>query len=176
MISCNILSNVCILAIPTCRFRCSQEFIDPGFNRHLKELHGKARECYLVWKDVDRPRTGDAHNNMRVSRLRFKSVLCHCRANEEMMRPDALAHSLSSSDSTSFWKDVSMVTNSSKVSLASKVDNAVGSYEITDMWQIHFSDLLNSVHNTVSKGSVSNHIDAVDSFAISVISVITQLF
>ena len=31
------------------------------------------------------------------------------------------------------------------------------------MWKIHFSDLLNSVHNTDSKGFVSNHIDGVDS-------------
>ena len=60
------------LTIPTCRFRCSQEFIVPGFNEHLKELHGKARECYLVWKDIGRPRTGDVHDDMRVSRLRFK--------------------------------------------------------------------------------------------------------
>ena len=122
----------------------------PGFNEHLKELHGKAREYYLVWKDVGRPRTGDVHNDMRVSRLRFKYVLRHCRANEEMMRADALAHSLSSSDSTSFWKDVSKMANS-KDPLASQV-RAVGSHEITDMWQIHFSDLLNSVHSTDSKG------------------------
>ena len=72
-----------------------------------------------------------------------------------MMRADALAHSLSSRDSTSFWKDVNKITNS-KVPLASKVENA-------DMLQIHFSDLLNSVHNTDSKGFVSNHIDDVDS-------------
>ena len=99
---------------------------------------------------------------MRVSRLRFKYVLRQCRANEEMMRADALAHSLSSRDSTSFWKDVGKMANN-KVPLASKVENAVGNHEITDMWKIHFSDLLNSVHNTDSKGFVSNHIDAVDS-------------
>ena len=150
------------MTIPTCRFRCSQEFIVPGFNEHLKELHGKARECYLVWKDIGRPRTGDVHDDMRVSRLRFKYVLRQCRANEEMMRADALAHSLSSRDSTSFWKDVGKMANN-KVPLASKVENAVGNHEITDMWKIHFSDLLNSVHNTDSKGFVSNHIDAVDS-------------
>ena len=45
---CNVLLSVDKLTIPTCRFRCSQEFIFPGFNEHLKELHGKARECYLV--------------------------------------------------------------------------------------------------------------------------------
>ena len=79
-----------------------------------------------------------------------------------MMQADALAHSLRSRDSTSFGKVVSKMANS-KVPLASKVENAVGSHEITDMWQSHFSDLLNSVHNTDSKGFVSIHIDAVDS-------------
>ena len=42
-----------------------------------------------------------------------------------MMRADAQAHSLCSRDSISFWKDVSKMANS-KVSLASKVENAVG--------------------------------------------------
>ena len=42
---CNVLSSVGKLTIPTCRFRSSQEFIVPGFNEHLKELHGKARKC-----------------------------------------------------------------------------------------------------------------------------------
>ena len=84
------------------------EFIVPGYIEHLKELYGKARECYLhvVWKYVGRHRTGDTHNDMRVSRLRFKYVLCYCRANEEMMRAEALVHSLSNKDSTSFWKDL----------------------------------------------------------------------
>ena len=49
---CNALSSISKLTIPSCRFRCSQEFIVPGINEHLKELHGKARECYLVWKDI----------------------------------------------------------------------------------------------------------------------------
>ena len=51
----------------------------------------------------------------------------------------------------------------SKDPLASKVENAVGNHEINDMWEVHFFNLLNSVHNTDSKGFVSNHIDAVDS-------------
>ena len=91
---------------------------------------------------------------MRVSRLRFKYVLRQCRANEEMMRADTLAHSLSSRDSTSFWKDVGKMANS-KVPLASKVENAVGNHQITDMWKIHFSDLLNSV--LMSYGAMRNN-------------------
>ena len=52
------------------------------------------------------------------------------------------------------------MTNS-KVPLASKVGDSVGSVEITDMWQTHFSDLLISVHNIDSKKFVCEHIDAV---------------
>ena len=83
---------------------------------------------------------------MRVSRLRFKYALRQCRSNKEMMRADALALLLKNKDSTSFWKDVSKIANS-KVPLASKVADSVGSVEITDRWQNHFSDLLNSVPN-----------------------------
>ena len=40
---------------------------------------------------------------------------------------------------------------SSKILLATKVDCAVGDKQISEMWHHHFSDLLNSVHNTDSK-------------------------
>ena len=35
------------MTIPTTRFKCSQDFIVPGFNEHLKELHCEARAQYL---------------------------------------------------------------------------------------------------------------------------------
>ena len=38
------------------------------------------------------------------------------------------------------------------------------------MWQIHYSELLNSVHDTSSKSFVSEHIDAVSSESIVLIS------
>ena len=47
----------------------------------------------------------------------------------------------------------------------------VGSAKITDMWQIHYSELLNSVHDTSSKSFVnSEHINAVSSESIVSIS------
>ena len=46
----------------------------------------------------------------------------------------------------------------------------VGSIKITDMWPIHYSELLNSVHDTSSKSFVSEHIDAVSSESIVSIS------
>ena len=84
------------MTIPTTRFKCSQDFIVPGFNEHLKELHCEARAQYLIWRDAGRPRTGESHSDMRVSRLCFKYAFRQCRANEDMMRADALTHSLKS--------------------------------------------------------------------------------
>ena len=81
-------------------------------------------------------RTGEVHNAMRVSRLCFKYALSKCRANEKMMRADALALALKNKVSTSFWKDVTKMANG-KVPLSSKVADSVGSIEITDMWQAH---------------------------------------
>ena len=59
------------------------------------------------------------------------------------MRADALARSLYCKDSVSFWKGVS----GSKVPLAIKVGDSVGSKNIAQVWQDHFSALLNSVQN-----------------------------
>ena len=87
---------------------------------------------------------------MRRSRLQFKYALRLCRANEDMHRADALTLSLKDRNSASFWKDLQKMANS-KIPLATKVGGAIGDEQISDMWHHHFSDLLNSVHNTDSK-------------------------
>ena len=75
-----------------------------------------------------------------------------------MHRADALTLSLKDRNSTSFWKDVQKMATS-KIPLATKVGGAIGDEQISDMWHHHFSDLLNSVHNTDSKSFVSEQID-----------------
>ena len=157
---CKVLTSVGKLTIPTNKFKCSQDYIVPGLNEHLKELHCDARAQYLIWRNDGKPRNGESHGNMRNSRLRFKYAFRQCRANEEMMRADALAHALYSRDSTSFWKDVRKMA-SAKIPLATKVGDAVGNADITAMWQAHFSELLNSVHDISSKSFVCEHVDAV---------------
>ena len=97
---------------------------------------------------------------MRNSRLRLEYAFRQCRANEEMMQADVLAHALYSRDSTSFWKDVRKMA-SAKIPLATKVGDAVGTADITAMWQAHFSELLNSVQDISSKSFVCEHVDAV---------------
>ena len=74
------------------------------------------------------------------------------------MRADALARSLYCKDSVSFCKRVSGM-NSSKVSLTPKVGDSVGSKNIAQMWQDHFSALLNSVQDIDSKEFVCELIE-----------------
>ena len=66
------------------------------------------------------------------------------------MRADTLARSLYCKDSVSFWKRVRGV-NCNNIPLTTKVGDAVGSKNITKLWQDHFSTLLNSVPNIDSK-------------------------
>ena len=76
------------------------------------------------------------------------------------MIADALARirSLYCKDSVSFWKGVSGM-NSSKVPLATNMGDSVGSKNIAQMWQDHFSALLNSVQNIDSKEFVCERIE-----------------
>ena len=56
-------------------------------------------------------------------------------------------------DMVSFWKGMKK-ENISQLPLPSKVDNCVGEKEISNMWQIHYQSLLNSVESTQHKVSV----------------------
>ena len=74
------------------------------------------------------------------------------------MRADALARSLYCKDSVLFWKGVKGV-NCNNILFTTKVGDAVGSKNITQLWQDHFSTLLNSVHNIDSKEFVCENIE-----------------
>ena len=144
--------------IPTSKIKCPSEYIVPGFNDYLKDLHDSARNSYLVWKQNGKPRGDDTDMDMRTTRLRFKYALRQCRCDEEQNRTDALARSLHCKDTTDFWKGVRGIKDS-RVPLATKVGDAVGDANITKLWQDHFSALLNSVQNEGSKPFVCESID-----------------
>ena len=97
---------------------------------------------YLIWRSDDKPRTCESRRDMRSSRLRMYFVNAVLMKKKLlMMRADALAHALYSRDTISFWKDVS-----TKIPLATKVGDAVGTSDINAMGQTHFFKLLNNVH------------------------------
>ena len=129
---CQALRNASIKSIPTSIFKCSSDYIVPGFNEYVRELHDIARSSYLVWRQSGKPRGDVTENDMRTSRLRFKYALRQCQNNDEIMRADALARSLYCKDSVSFWKGVRGM-NCNNIPLTTKVGDAVGSKNITQM-------------------------------------------
>ena len=120
---------------------CLSEYIIPGFNDYLKELHTNARSSYLSWKHSGKPRGDNTDLDIRTTRLQFKYALRQCRKAEEMNRADALARSLQCKDMTSFRKGI-RGKRDSRIPVATKVGDAVGDVNITKLWQSHFSTLL----------------------------------
>ena len=55
---CNVLTSSSrpMQTIPTSKIKCPSEYIIPGFNDYLKELHNNARSSYLLWKHSGKPR------------------------------------------------------------------------------------------------------------------------
>ena len=155
---CEALRKASIKSIPTSIFKCSSDYIVPGFNEYVRELHDIARSSYLVWRQSGKPRGDVTEGYMRISRLRFKYALRQCQNNDKIMRADALARSLYCKDSISFWKGVRGV-NFNNIPLTTKVGDAVGSKNIIQLWQDHFSTLLNSVPNIDSKEFVCENIE-----------------
>ena len=61
--------------IPSSNVRCSQDNVVPGFNEHLKDLHDKAMQYYVIWRDAGTSRNDATQSDMRVSQLQFKYAL-----------------------------------------------------------------------------------------------------
>ena len=101
---CNALAHSSAQCIDVCRTGSAKDFIVPGFNEHVKTLHTEARNAYIIWKNIGRPRVGETCFRMRTTRLAFKYALRQCKCLDDTMRANALATSLLSKDTNSFWK------------------------------------------------------------------------
>ena len=44
------------IRVNTSEMKCTSEYIVPGFNDYLKELHTNARNSYLTWKQMGKLR------------------------------------------------------------------------------------------------------------------------
>ena len=112
---------------------------------------------HIIWRNIGRPRVGETCFRMRTTRHTFKYALRQCKCLEDTMRANALATSLLSKDTNSFWKHVS-VSRNKKVCTPTKVDDCVGDKEIADMWRHHFT-LINSVHSSIDKDKMLSYIN-----------------
>jgi exonuclease III len=129
--------------------------ITPGWNALVKEAHAEARQAYIIWRDLGKPRQGTACELMRKTRLNFKYSLRQCHKQEAAARAEAMANSLTKHDNIAFWKEIRN-SNNTRVPLATTVDGITGEKQIVNRWEEHFSQLLNSVHTETNKTYVQS--------------------
>ena len=75
---CEALQKASMSSIPKSKFRCSSEFIVPGYNEYVKELHDSVKSSYLLWKRSGKLRGDVTECDMRTSRLIFKYAFRQC--------------------------------------------------------------------------------------------------
>jgi hypothetical protein len=137
-----------------------------GWNTYCKEVHELARDAYLLWRDHGKQRQGFLFNNMKRTRAQFKRSLRQCRQDTSRISADLLANNLLQKDDRGFWKEIRKVNNSG-TPLASTVNDVTGGHAITNMWQEHFKQLLNSSEDTTSKSFVCNALADKDGYTFS---------
>jgi hypothetical protein len=74
---------------------------------------------------------------------------------EDTARADALAKSLVDKDMISFWKSIRNM-NRKSVPLAQEINGVTGATNISEMWQQHYSGILNCVTNDSNKANVQS--------------------
>lgn len=63
-----------------------------GWNKHVGDSHGRARECFQEWMRCGRPTDGLIYEKMCESKKIFKSRLRWCQNHQEQLKMDILAN------------------------------------------------------------------------------------
>ena len=129
------------------RSSLTSQYNIPGWHTHVKELHDEARQCYVLWRDIGKPRCGALYDDMRRTRARFKLSLRHCQQHIDEMKADACANSVFDKDARKFWRNVHRMSNAKTTTNVITVGGKVGSSEIANMWKHHYEKLYSEKYN-----------------------------
>ena len=110
----------------------------PGWNDYAADLHQSARECFLLWRDLGKPKHGHIFDLMVRSRARFKYAMKNIKRRQDSLRRDAIANKFLNYSPDKFWKEIRLL-NCSKTSLPCSVDGVSGKDNIVCMWKIIFA-------------------------------------
>ena len=85
-----------------------QDYFVPGWNDYVKDAHTEARNFYILWRDMGKPKHGPIcdYSVLRKTRLHFKYLLKQCKQREDMAQADAMAKFMHTKDTVTFWKNI----------------------------------------------------------------------
>ena len=110
--------------------------IVPGWNRNVKQFHVEAREKYLKWLEIGKPRNGLEFELMKESRTMFKNALKDCRLNEKRERAISIKEKFLNKSMKAFWNDVQRANN--KIKISEIIDGKTDAYDIIDIFTEKF--------------------------------------
>jgi hypothetical protein len=116
----------------------------PGWNDHIKQLHGTARHAFLQWNESGRPTHGILIENMKLTRNNFRQALNWCKRNENKIRNDKLVEALNEKNRTNFWKCVKKINNNQQVNKNIRIDGINDKREIVEIFSNKFKDIFNN--------------------------------
>ena len=137
--------------IPTRRHSAS-DFNVPGWNNCVSEKHDAAREAYLCWLEVGKPKFGYHFDRMTRTRAVFKLALRYCKNHIEELKADACAEAVFDKDPRKFWNSVYKMSNSKASCQVNSIGGASGTQNVVNMWMSHFQEL----YSTVSESKYRN--------------------
>ena len=122
----------------------------PGWSEYVAEAHSIAREAFLTWRIEGSPREGPAALYMRQTRARFKMALRWCRQQERQLRARALGESMACGNFKEFWDKIKSCSKKN-ITTPERIEGAVGTRSILELWKDNFEGVLNSVEGEETK-------------------------
>ena len=110
--------------------------------RNVKKSHAIARERFLNWNNMGRPKTGHEYDMMKMSRNVFKNDLRRCRKRDNDIRNEKLAESLKNRNTSKFWAMIKSKNNND--SSTHMIDGEICNDKIADIFKEKYSAVLNN--------------------------------
>lgn len=132
-----------------------------GWNELVADAHKTARESLYLWRIHGKPRDGGIiHQRKCFHVAQFKYAFRACRNHADRMKADNMAKSHLNHDFKKFWSEVQRMN--SKPAVATSIDGVSGNQDITGMWEYHYENILNSVHNPNDSEALAEAVNQAD--------------
>ena len=97
----------------------------PGWNEHVERHKQTSQFWHFIWKECGSPPQGEIAQIMRSTRSKYHYAIRYVKKNEEIMRKNAMAKSISENNSRDLWKEVYKVRSKSNTG-SQCMDQATG--------------------------------------------------
>lgn len=125
-----------------------------GWNYHVRECHGEARQSYTLWNLNGRPSQGKMYDDMIRSKKVFKNKIKWCQSNENKIKMDIIATHRRNKQFGKFWSETNKLNY--KASVPVNINGCNDPGVIANMFAKQFNPVTSStVANNVSVDGVA---------------------